>query len=64
MPKDKSGYNIVFVVIDRLSKQAISIPCHQIITAEGMAQLYITYVYQYYGAPESVVSDRRPQFVS
>jgi hypothetical protein len=60
MPKDKFGYDIVFVVIDRLSKQAISIPCHQTITAEEMAQLYITYVYRYYGAPESIVSDRGP----
>jgi hypothetical protein len=60
MPKDKFGYDMVFVVIDRLSKQAISIPCHQTITAEEMAQLYITYVYRYYGAPESIVSDRGP----
>jgi transposase InsO family protein len=64
MPKDKFGYDTVFVVIDRLSKQAISIPCHQTITAEEMAQLYITHVYRYYGAPESMVSDRGPQFVS
>jgi hypothetical protein len=60
MPKDKFGYNTVFVVIDRLSKQAISMPCHKTITAEGIAQLYITYVYRYYGAPQSIVSDRGP----
>jgi hypothetical protein len=29
MPKDKHGYDSVFVVIDRLSKQAISTPCHK-----------------------------------
>jgi len=64
MPKDKAGYDEVFVVIDRLSKQAISIPCYKTVTAEDMAQLYITYVYRYYGPPESIVSDRGPQFVS
>src|SRR5450432_4017507 len=64
MPKDKAGYDKVFVVIDRLSKQAISIPCYKTVTAEDMAQLYITYVYRYYGPPESIVSDRGPQFVS
>lgn len=64
MPKDKFGYDAVLVVIDRLSKQAISVPCHKTVTAEQLAQLYITHVYRYYGAPESVVSDRGPQFVS
>ena len=37
MPKDKHGFDMVFVVIDRLSKQAISEPCHKTITAEEMA---------------------------
>jgi hypothetical protein len=45
MPKDKAGYDNVFVVIDRLSKQAVSIPCYKTITAEEMAWLYITHIY-------------------
>jgi hypothetical protein len=36
-PKDKHRYNIVFVVIDRLSKQSISIPCYKTTTAKNMA---------------------------
>jgi hypothetical protein len=36
-PKDKHGYNIVFVVMDRLSKQSISIPCYKTTTAKDMA---------------------------
>ena len=63
-PEDKHGYNCVWVVIDRLSKQAVSVPCHKTINAEQMAQLFITYVYRYFGPPESIVSDRGPQFVS
>src|SRR6266536_3361180 len=64
MPKDKAGYDNVFVVIDRLSKQAVSIPCHKTITAEDMAWLYIVFIYRYFGPPASIVSDRGPQFVS
>ena len=64
MLEDKASYDTVFVVIDRLSKQAISIPCYKTTIAEQMAQLYITYVYYYYGPPESIVSDRGPQFIS
>ena len=64
MPQDKNGYDEVYVIIDRLSKQAISIPYHKTIIAEEMAQLYITYVYRYHGPLETIVLDRGPQFVS
>jgi hypothetical protein len=64
MAPDKHGFNTVFVIIDRLSKQAISIPCHKTVTAEDMAQMFISYVYRYFGAPQTIVSDRGPQFVS
>ncbi|KAH7554700.1 hypothetical protein BM1_07361 [Bipolaris maydis] len=40
-PRDRSGYDMIMVVIDRLSKQAISIPCHKTITARGIAELFI-----------------------
>jgi predicted aspartyl protease len=63
-PKDARGYDEAFVIIDRFSKQAISIPCYKTITAEECARLFIEYVYRYKGAPESIVSDRGPQFVS
>ena len=45
MPKDKAGYDNIFVVIDCLSKQAVSIPCHKTITAKEMAWLYIVFIY-------------------
>ena len=37
MPKDKAGYNNIFVVIDYLSKQAVPIPCHKTIIAKEIA---------------------------
>ena len=60
MPKDKYGYDNVFVVVDRLSKQAISTPCHKQVTTEDIAKMYITHIYRYYGPLESIVSDRGP----
>lgn len=63
-PKDKHGYDTAYVVIDRLSKQSISIPCYKTTTAKDMAQLYVSYVYRHRGAPQTIVSDRGPQFVS
>ena len=63
-PVDKHGYNAAYVVIDRLSKQSTSIPCYKTTTAKDMAQLYVSYVYRYRGAPQTIVSDRGPQFIS
>ena len=63
-PKDKSGHDAAFVVVDRLSKLPISIPCFKTTSAADMAELFITHVYRHYGAPESIVSDRGPQFIS
>ena len=64
MPKDKVGYDNVFVVIDCLSKQAVSVACYKTVTVEEMARMYITSIYRYYSPLVSIVSDRRPQFVS
>lgn len=61
---DKHGYDNVLVFIDRLSKQAISVPCHKTVTATQMARLYIYHVYRYFGPPETMLSDRGPQFIS
>jgi transposase InsO family protein len=62
--KDKHGYDNVLVVMDRLSKESISIPCHKTTTAEGMASLFIYHIWRYFGPPDSIVSDRGPQFIS
>jgi hypothetical protein len=64
MPVDKKGYDIVFVVINRLSKQAISLSYYKIIISENMARFYISAIYRYKGPPESIILDRGPQFVS
>jgi hypothetical protein len=63
-PKDKHGYDNVLVVVDRLGKHPISIPCYKEVTAEETAHLFIKHVYQYKGPPDTIVSDRGPQFIS
>jgi transposase InsO family protein len=64
MPKDRSGYDNVCVFVCRLSKKPISIPCYKDVTARDMARLFIEHVYRHHGAPDSIVSDRGPQFIS
>lgn len=63
-PKDKKGYDSVYVVVDRLGKRPYSIPCYKTTTAKDMALLYIDRVYRTHGPPDTIVSDRGPQFIS
>jgi transposase InsO family protein len=63
-PKDRFGNDMIYVVIDRLGKRAYSIPCNKTITAKGMAKLFISHVWRTHGPPDSIVSDRGPQFIS
>jgi hypothetical protein len=63
-PPDKTGYDMIFVVVDRLSKRAYSIPCYKTTTAKDMARLFITHVWRTHGPPDTIVSDRGPQFIS
>ena len=58
--KDKNGYDMVYIVVDRLGKRAYSIPYHKIITAKDMVRLFISNVYRTHGPPDTIVSDRGP----
>ncbi len=63
-PKDKHGYDTILVIIDRLGKDSVTIPCHKTIDARGLAILFTQWIYRFGHTPESIVSDRGPQFVS
>ena len=57
---DKYSYNIAFIVVNRLSKQAISLPCFKTITIKDMARIYINNIYHIYGAPKLIISNYKP----
>ena len=63
-PKDAHGHNMAFIVINRLCKQSISLPYFKTTTAKNMARLYINNIYRFYSAPELIISNRSPQFIS
>ena len=52
------------VLVNHFSKRPFLIPCYKNINAKEAAQLYIHYIYQIYGLPDTIISDRRPQFIS
>jgi hypothetical protein len=59
------GFDLILTITDHdCSKAAIFIPCHETINAEGVAKLYLCYVFLCYGLPLKVISDQDPQFTS
>ncbi len=62
----KSGkYDTILTITDHdCSKAAIFIPCQETITAEGVAGLYLRYIYPRFGVPKKIISDRDTQFTS
>ncbi len=57
--------NAILVVINRYTKQARYVPCHDLLDAIGLAEILARkLVLRGAGVPQSVVSDRGPQFTS
>jgi len=57
-----NGFDAVFVVVDRLTKYIILVPCNKTVNAPQLAQLFIDNVFRRFGMPTSIVSDRDPRF--
>eukprot|EP00253_Pinus_taeda_P031869 PITA_31869 len=63
LPKSRKHHAYLFVVVDRLSKMCILMPCKKTITAEQIAELFFQHIWVHYGLPTSIVSDRDSRFV-
>jgi len=59
-----AGKNTILVVCDRLSKMTHFVATMEGTSVEGLARLFRDNVWKLHGLPESVVSDRGPQFAA
>ena len=64
LPKCKAGYDSVFVVVEKLSKRAVFIRTTKNVTSMEAAQLLHYSVFNKFGMPFKIVSDRDPKFKS
>jgi hypothetical protein len=64
LPEDKEGYNYALVVVDRFCKDFEPIACRKTTTAADLCQLFHDEWITRYGIPDSITSDRGPQFRS
>jgi len=58
------GYDSILVVVDRLTKMVYFILTTEKTSAEGLARLFRDNVWKLHGLPESIISDRGPQFMA
>lgn len=58
------GFDSIFVVVCRLTKQAHFIPCNESISALDLAEIYISNIFKHHGLPDDIISDRGPIFRS
>ncbi len=59
-----AGKDAILVVCDRLSKMMYFIATTEGTSVEGLARLFRDNVWKLHGLPESVVSDKGPQFAA
>jgi len=59
-----AGKDAILVVCDKLSKMAYFVTTIEEMTVEGLARLFRDNVWKLHRLPESVISDRGPQFAA
>ena len=64
LPRTKVGYDMIWVVVDRLTKTAHFIPLKAGCPINRMAQVYVREIVRLHGVLHTIVLDRDPRFVS
>jgi len=58
-------HNAILTIVDYgCSRAAIFLLVSDTITGAGITQLYMDHIYQWFGLPEKIISDRDPCFTS
>jgi len=58
------GYDAILIVVDRLTKMAHFVPTTERTSAEGLARLFRDNIWKLHGLPDSIISDKGPQFAA
>ena len=64
LPCCQSGYDTIWVIVDRLTKSTHFLPMKNNDSVEKLAELYVKEIVRLHGTPVSIVSDKDPRFTS
>jgi hypothetical protein len=59
-----NGFDVIWVVVDHLTKLRHFAPYSTTIDAEGLTELFLSNIFYLHRLPETIVSDCGPQFAS
>jgi hypothetical protein len=62
--KSPEGNDMIMIIVDRLTKYTVLIPCRKTLSGEGAGKMLMKHWFcRGFGAPSTIVSDRDPRFV-
>jgi hypothetical protein len=64
LPRTQAGYDLIWVIVDRLIKVAHFIPVKTTYSGAKLAELYMSRIMCLHGVPKKIVPDRGFQFKS
>ncbi|GAU29258.1 hypothetical protein TSUD_392080 [Trifolium subterraneum] len=64
LPKTAKGNEVIWVVVDRLTKSAHFIAIKVRTSVPKLAEIYVEQIIRLHGVPSSIMSDRDPKFTS
>ncbi|GJT96967.1 putative reverse transcriptase domain-containing protein [Tanacetum coccineum] len=64
LPRSSSGYDSIWVIVDRLTKYAHFIPMNEKYKMEKLTRLYLKEIVYRHRVPVLIISDRDPRFAS
>jgi hypothetical protein len=63
LPRTRTRYNSLWVIVDRLTKVALVIPIKTTYTGSQLAELYNSRIVCFHGVPMRIVSDRETHVI-
>ena len=64
LPRCRSGHDMIWVIVDRLTKSAHFLPIRNSDSLDKLAQLYVREIIRLHGTRVFIVSDKDPRFTS
>ena len=64
LPRTSQGYDVMWVIVDRLTKSAHFLTVWMTFTLGEFCNLYMQEIVRLHGVPMSIVSDRDPRFTT
>ena len=64
LPRTASGNDMIWVIVDRLTKSAHFIAIKATFSVERLAKIYVSQIVRLHEVPKSIISDRDGHFTS